>query len=45
MGPVPYALMSRPDMSRLTVSGDIITGGTVGAPVADSRRVAQVNVL
>jgi hypothetical protein len=32
--------LSRPDMSRLAVSGDIITGGTAGAPVAGSKRVA-----
>jgi len=37
--------MSRPDMSRLTVLSDIITWGTVGAPVAGTRRVARVNVL
>jgi hypothetical protein len=37
--------MSRLSMSQLTVLSDIITWGTVGALVADSRRVAQVNVL
>jgi hypothetical protein len=32
--------MSRPNMLRLAVLSDIITGGTAGAPVAGSRRVA-----
>jgi hypothetical protein len=32
-------------MSQLTVLGDIITWGMVGAPVTGSRRVARVNVL
>jgi hypothetical protein len=38
-------LVSRPTMSRLTVEGDIITRGTVGALDVNSRRVARVNVL
>jgi hypothetical protein len=32
--------LSRPNMSRLAVLGDIITGGTVGALVAGSKQVA-----